>query len=57
MSQLGRVRAGGGVHETVGGAIFLSVCFFSVCCVPEQRPVSPVVTASLWLLQSEGVDC
>lgn len=26
MSQLGRVQAGGRVHETVGGAFFPAVC-------------------------------
>lgn len=40
MSQLGRVRAGGGVHETVGGAIFLSVCFFR-CAVFVSSGPSP----------------
>lgn len=38
MSQLGRVRAGGGVHERVGGAIFLSVCFFGALSSRAAAP-------------------
>lgn len=39
MSQLGRVGAGGGVQETVGGALcvfFSVVCSSALACLPSR---------------------